>query len=238
MWLTSADIATRMPCTSGRPPTNRPGFANGQGILAASTLSGRSSSWVTRPLGQVRRGDRMHRQPRLAFLGARQRRLEDLGEHQGVVERVVGLHLRDAPVRGERLQPQVLGPEVEATGQLDGAHHAVDRQLGLDEFGLGGQERVVEADVVGDQRAPAQQVDQVADDVAEGRLALQHLGGEAVHVRRTGVDAGVEQAGEALLDVAVVTEGQRRDADDARLPRLKTRGLDVDDRPAGTGLVG
>ena len=52
----------------------------------------------------------------------------------------------------------------------------------------------------------------------------------------TGVDARVEQRVEALLDVAVVAEGQRRDADDAGLPGAEARRLDVDDGPARAGF--
>ena len=109
-------------------------------------------------------------------------------------------------------------------------------QLRPDQFGLGGQERVVEADVVGDERAVLQHVDQVADDVAEARLALEHFGGQAVHMGGPGVDAGVEQRVEAALDVAVVAERQGGDADDAGLPGAEAGGLDVDDGPARAGV--
>ena len=138
----------------------------------------------------------------------------------------------------KRLEPQVLDAEVEAAGQFDGAHHGVDGQLGADELGLRGQERVVEAHVVRHQRAAPQHPVQFADDLAERGLPLEHLRGQAVHVRGPGIDAGVEQGGEAALDVAVVAERQRRDADDACLPRVETRRLDVDDRPARAGLGG
>ena len=70
------------------------------------------------------------------------------------------------------------------------------------------------------------------DDVAERRLTRQHLGRQPVHVRRPRIDTGIEQGGEAALDVAVVAHRQRRDADDACLPRTETRRLDVDDRPS------
>ena len=53
----------------------------------------------------------------------------------------------------------------------------------------------------------------------------------------TGVDPGVEQRVEALLDVAVVAEGQGGDAHDAGLPGAEAGGLDVDDGPARAGLV-
>ena len=46
------------------------------------------------------------------------------------------------------------------------------------------RKRVVERDVVRDQRAAAHQLDHVADDLAELRLVLQHLGGQAVDVGR------------------------------------------------------
>ncbi len=99
---------------------------------------------------------------------------------------------------GQRLQPQVLGAQLEPAGQLHGAHHRVGRQLRTDHFGLGGQERVVEADVVGDECAAAQQLSEFADDVTEARLALEHLGGQAVHMGGSGVDARVEQAVQRL----------------------------------------
>ncbi len=109
-------------------------------------------------------------------------------------------------------------------------------QLGADQFSLGGQERIVEPDVVGDERATLQELDQIADDVAKGGLALQHLGGQAVHMGGTRVDAGVEQRVEALLDVAVVAKSKGGDADDAGLPGAEARGLDVDDGPARAGF--
>ena len=140
--------------------------------------------------------------------------------------------LHHAPVRGERLQPQVVDAEVQPAGQLDRAHHVVDGKLGVGELGLGGQERVVERDVVRDQRAPAQHLDHVTDDVGELRLVLQHRGGQPVHVGGAGVDAGIEQADNGLLDPAVGVEAERREADDPRLARPETRGLDVDDGPA------
>ena len=104
------------------------------------------------------------------------------------------------------------------------------------QLGLGGQERVVEADVVGDQGAPAQHLDQLLGDVGETGLAGQHLGGQAVHVGGPGIDTGVEQAVDTALDVAVVAERQRRDADDAGLAWSEAGRLDIDDRPARAGF--
>ena len=144
----------------------------------------------------------------------------------------MGPHLADTPVRRQRLQPQVLGAQLEPAGQLDRAHHGVDGQLDAEELGLGGQEGVVEADIVGDQGASTQHVDQLTDDVAETRLIGQHLGGQAVHVGGTGIDAGVEQGGDAAFDVAVVAERQGREADDARLAWSEAGRLDIDDDPA------
>ena len=51
-----------------------------------------------------------------------------------------------------------------------------------------------------------------------------------------GIDAGVQQAGDAVLDVAVVADRQRGDADDAGLPWSESGRLDVDDRPARAGF--
>ena len=133
------------------------------------------------------------------------------------------LHLGDAPMSGQRLQPQVLEAEVEAAGQLDGAHHGVDRQLGRNQLGLGGQERVVEADVVRHQRAALEHRVEIADDVAEGRLALQHLRGEPVDVRGPGSTPGLSRLAKLPLDVAVVAQRQCGDADDAGLTRTETR---------------
>jgi hypothetical protein len=80
-------------------------------------------------------------------------------------------------VRRQRRELQVIGAQLEAAGQLDRAHHGVDGQLRADQLGLRSQERVVEADVVRDEGAVLQQLDEVADDVAEAGLALEHLGG-------------------------------------------------------------
>ena len=234
--FTSADNATRMPCTSGRPETNRPGFRYGHGsrdgqhLQRAQLLVGDLAVGPPPPL-TGRTGSQT-----LRSLRPDQRGLEDLGEHQRVVERVVRPHLADAPVRGQRLQPQVLAAEVEPAGQLDRAHHGVDRQLHLGQFGLGGQERVVEADVVGHQGASAQHVDQVGSDVGEARLARRasRRSGRAHGWAR--VDTGIQQGGDAALDVAVVTEGQCGDADDAGLPRPEAGRLDVDDSPARAGF--
>ena len=108
-------------------------------------------------VGPLAPRQRAHRQPHLAFAGAHQHRLEDLREHHRIVEGVVRLHLRDAPVRGKCLQPQVLGTQLESAGQFDGAHGGVDGQFRVDHLGLGGQERVVEPDVVGHQGAAPEQ---------------------------------------------------------------------------------
>ncbi len=179
-----------------------------------------------------------HWQPGPAFEGARQRRLEDLGKHLRVIQRIVWPHLRHAPMRCERLEPQVLDAEVESAREFDRAHGGVDRQFGADQLGLGGQEGVIERHVVGHQGAASEHTDEFVDDVGERRLARQHVGRQPVHVRRPGIDTGIEQAGEAALDVAVVAHRQSSDADDACLPRAETRRLDVDDRPACTGCGG
>ena len=101
-----------------------------------------------------------------------------------------------------------------------------------DHLGFGGQERVIETDVVRHQGAAPEQVDQIADDVGEAGLALQHLGGQPVDMGRSGIDTGVEQCVEAPFDVAVVAKRQRRDADDPGMSWVETRGLHVDDSPA------
>lgn len=130
------------------------------------------------------------RQPDLAVTGPGQGGLEDLRQHQRVVEGIVGLHLAHAPMRGQRLQPQVLRAQGQPPGQLDRAHHAVDRQFRANQLGFGRQEAVVEAHVVGHQGAAPQDVTHLVDDVAEGRLALQHLGRQSVHMGGPGIDPG------------------------------------------------
>src|SRR5690606_30412151 len=110
------------------------------------------------------------------------------------------------------------------------------RQFGVDQLGLGHQERVVERDVVRHQGAPAQDVDQVVDDVGELRLTGQHVGGEAVDVGGARVDTGVEQGGDTAFDVAVVADRERGDADDPGLPGPEPRRLHVDDGPSGARL--
>jgi hypothetical protein len=141
-------------------------------------------------------------------------------------------------VRGECLQAEVLDAKPEPSRQFDRAHDGVDGQFDVDEFGLGSQERIVETDVVRHQRATAQHTGQIVGHVGERRRPGQHLRGQPVHVGGAGVDARIEQAREAALDVAVVTDRERGDADDASLPRAEPGRLDVDDRPAGSRLGG
>ena len=57
-------------------------------------------------------------------------------------------------------------------------------------------------------------------------------------MRGTGVDARVEQADHRVLDIAVVVERQRGDAQYPGMTRPKTRGLHIDDHPAGACLAG
>ena len=68
----------------------------------------------------------MHRQPDVAFARPLQGRCQHPGQHHRVVEGVVRPLLGHAPVRGQRLQPQIVDAEVQPPGQLDGAHDGVD----------------------------------------------------------------------------------------------------------------
>ena len=70
-----------------------------------------------------------------------------------------------------------------------------------------------------DQRAPADELDDVADDLAELRLVLEHLGGQPVDVGRARIDARIEQADHGLFDATVGVERQHREADDAGADR-------------------
>ena len=58
------------------------------------------------------------------------------------------------------------------------------------------------------QRAAAQHLDHVTDDVGELRLIFEHGGGQAVHVGGTRVHAGIEQADHGLLHSAVGVEAE------------------------------
>ncbi|SIK48989.1 Uncharacterised protein [Mycobacteroides abscessus subsp. abscessus] len=119
----------------------------------------------------------------------------------------MSLELLDTPMRGKGFQAQVGCVQFETARQLDGAHDGLGGQFGSHQLGLGRQERVVEADVVRDQRPPAQQRDQIGRDIGELRLALQHLRGEAVDVRGARIDTGVEQTHHAVGDGPVGTAG-------------------------------
>ena len=122
----------------------RPGLRYGHGSRDAIIFSGRSSSWVTWPLGQCRRSTGRTGSQTLRSRARTSAGLRICASTRASSSASCGLIWRDAPVRGQRLQPQVLGAQVEPAGQLDGAHDGVDRQLGTDQLGLGGQERVVE----------------------------------------------------------------------------------------------
>ena len=129
-------------------------------------------------------------------------------------------------------------PEIQPAGELHRAHYVVERQRRLRQFGLGGQKGVVETGVVGDQRAPVHHVGQAGSDVFEGRLVLEHLGRQAVHVGGPGIHAGVEQADHRLLDLALGVQRQCGDAENAGVARTEPRCLDVDDDPAPVLFTG
>ena len=183
-------------------------------------------------------GDRSHGQPHVAFAGPLQRGRQHIGQHDRIVEGVVRPPLRHTPVRRQSLQPQVVGAQFQPAGQLHRAHDAIDRQRDTGQLGLRGQEAVVEGNVVRDQRAPAHELDDVADDLAELRLILEHLGGQPVNVGGTGIHARIEQAHHGLLDVPLGVECEHRQADDASAARPEAGGLDVDDGPTRIGLSG
>ena len=139
---------------------------------------------------------------------------------------------------GEGFQPQIVQAQVESPGEFHRAHDVVDGQCGRCEFGFGSQERIVELGVVGDHRAAGHQLGEVGGDVGERRLILQHLRREAVHVRGTGVHARVEQTDHRVLDIPVVIERQRGNAQYPGMTRPKARGLHINDDPASTCLAG
>ena len=189
------------------------------------------------PVRPVPARNRAHRQPDLAFAGAHQNRFEDLREHHRVVEGIVRLHLRDAPVArpafpaaGSRCPARACGSARRCTSPCLSAVRP--RPSRPRRPGTSSRIRRCGPPVCG----RAARLDELADDVAEARLARQHLGGQPVYVGGPGIDAGVQQAVEAPLDVAVVAEGQCRDADDPSLPGAEAGGLHVDDGPACAGL--
>ena len=146
------------------------------------------------PVGPLAPLRRPQWQPDFALACANQRRLENLGQHQSIVERIMRLHLADTPVRRKRLQPHVVDAEVEPSAQLHRAHDAVDGQLQPGQFGFGSKEGVVEGHVVGDERAAAQNLGHLGGDIGECRLSREHLGGQAVHMSGSGIDTGIQQA--------------------------------------------
>ncbi len=85
---------------------------------------------------------------------------------------------------------------------------------------------------MGDQGAPVQEFDDVTDDVGEGGLVLQHLGGQSVDVCGPGVHAGIQQADHRVFDPALRVEREGGEADDAGVTGPEARGLDIDDDPA------
>ena len=133
---------------------------------------------------------------------------------------------------GQCFQPQIVEAQVESAGQFDGAHHGIDGQGRHGQLGFGCEEGIVEPGVVRHQGPAVHQFGDILGDVAESRLILEHLGGDAVHMGGAGIDARVHQADHRLLDIAHRIEGQRGNADDPGLTRAKTGRLDVDDDPA------
>ena len=127
--------------------------------------------------------------------------------------------------------------EVEPAGQLDGAHDGVDRQFGADQLGLGGQERVVEADVVGDQGAA-----RAARSIRSPTMSANVGWPASISAVRPctwvgpGSTPGFSRLERLRSTLPSSPTRQRRDADDARLPRTESGRLDVDDRPARAGL--
>lgn len=76
-------------------------------------------------------------------------------------------------------------------GQLDRAHDEVNREFGLGDLGLRSEKRIVERDIVRDQSAPAQHVDNLTGDIGELWLVIEHGGGQAVHVGGARVHLGI-----------------------------------------------
>ncbi len=86
---------------------------------------------------------------------------------RGVVECIVRPLLGHTPMRGKCLQPQIVDAKLQPAGQLDRAHDEVNREFGLGDLGLRSEKRIVERDIVRDQSAPAQHVDNLTGDIGE-----------------------------------------------------------------------
>ncbi|CFE49075.1 Uncharacterised protein [Mycobacterium tuberculosis] len=99
--------------------------------------------------------------------------------------------LGHTPMRGKCLQPQIVDAKLQPAGQLDRAHDEVNREFGLGDLGLRSEKRIVERDIVRDQSAPAQHVDNLTGDIGELWLAIEHGGGQAVHVGGARVHLGI-----------------------------------------------
>lgn len=88
-------------------------------------------------------------------------------------------------------QPQIVDAKLQPAGQLDRAHDEVNREFGLGDLGLRSEKRIVERDIVRDQSAPAQHVDNLTGDIGELWLVIEHGGGQAVHVGGARVHLGI-----------------------------------------------
>lgn len=96
-------------------------------------------------------------------------------------------------MRGERLQSKIVNAELQPPAQLDRAHDGVYRQLGPGHLSLGGQERIVECDIVCHQRATTQQLNNITDDVGELWLIFEHAGRQPVDVSGPRIHPGLSR---------------------------------------------
>ncbi len=139
--------------------------------------------------------------------------------------------LRDSPVLGQRAQLEVVGTQLETAGELDRAHHRLNRQHDTGHGRFGSQERIVECDVVGHQYSALKQPNQIGGDVDETGAAFQHVTGQAMNLCRPRIHTGIEQTHNRLLNDAARRHGKGGKTYHPRCRRMQTRCLDVDDSP-------
>ena len=214
-----------------------PGSRYGHGSRDASIFSGRSSSCVTWPLGHRRRSTDRNGNQTLRSRARTSAGLRIWASTSASSSASCGF-IWLIPQCAASVSSRMLSTPSSSRRASSTVHMTLSTGSSRPgQLGLGGQERVVEGRRCGRRGCgrAAPRHSSPATSAKQG-CACKHLGGQAVHVGGAGIDAGVEQGGDAVFDVAVVADRQGRDADDAGLPWPEAGRLDVDDRPARAGF--
>lgn len=158
-----------------------------------------------------------------------QARPERLGQHPGIVQRVVRTLLYDSEVRGQRLQLVVGQRQPQLLGERDGAEPVLDRGDDRGARVLPGQHRPVEGGVVRDEHAAREPLGQLGGDFREEWGTLQDIAGQAVDPDGAGVPLRVDEGVPVVLDVALRVQPVDGSGHYPVVPG-ESRGLHVDDR--------